>query len=131
MVMQPGGHNMDRTILIVEDNELNMKLLQHLLNVGKYQTLKAGSAEEGIKLARCNQPDLILMDIQLPGMDGLDATRLIKSDPDMSQIPIVALTSFAMAGDEQKALDAGCRGYITKPISTRTFLQDLSSFIEA
>ncbi|MCU0588802.1 MAG: response regulator [Syntrophobacteraceae bacterium] len=125
------GKIMDSTVLVVEDNELNMKLIQHLLTVGKYQILKAGSAEEGIELARANRPSLILMDIQLPGMDGLDATRVIKSDPSMRKIPVVALTSFAMAGDEQKAMEAGCEGYITKPISTRTFLQELSVFIEA
>jgi CheY-like chemotaxis protein len=122
---------MDRTILIVEDNELNMKLIQQILTIGKYHVLKAGSAEEGLELARESRPNLILMDVQLPGMDGLDAARIIKSDPKLSEIPVVALTSFAMAGDEQSALDAGCRGYITKPISTRTFLQQLSTFIEA
>jgi CheY-like chemotaxis protein len=109
---------------------LNMKLIQHLLMTGNYQCLKAGSAEEGIDLARQNRPDLILMDIQLPGMNGLDATRVIKSDPETEEITVVALTSFAMAGDEKKAFDAGCKGYITKPISTRTFLQDVSAFME-
>jgi CheY-like chemotaxis protein len=122
---------METTVLVVEDNELNMKLIQHLLTVGKYQVLKAGSAEEGIQIAKEKHPSLILMDVQLPGMDGLDATRLIKSDPALSKIPVVALTSFAMAGDEQKAFEAGCMGYITKPISTRTFLQDLSALLEA
>ena len=121
---------MRKSVLVVEDNELNMKLLQHLLTVGEYQILKATTAEEGLALARENRPDIILMDVQLPGMNGLDATRLIKADPAMCTIPVVALTSFAMSGDEQKAYDAGCRGYITKPISTRTFLQDLSVYIE-
>ena len=121
---------MRKSVLVVEDNELNMKLLQHLLTVGEYQVLKATTAEEGLALARENRPDIILMDVQLPGMNGLDATRLIKADPAMCTIPVVALTSFAMSGDEQKAYDAGCRGYITKPISTRTFLQDLSVYIE-
>jgi CheY-like chemotaxis protein len=121
---------MRKSVLVVEDNELNMKLLQHLLTVGEYQVLKAGTAEEGLVIARENRPDIILMDVQLPGMNGLDATRLIKADPAMCTIPVVALTSFAMSGDEQKAYDAGCRGYITKPISTRTFLQDLSVYIE-
>ncbi len=121
---------MRKSVLVVEDNELNMKLLQHLLTVGEYQILKATTAEEGLLLARENHPDIILMDVQLPGMNGLDATRLIKADPAMCTIPVVALTSFAMSGDEEKAYDAGCRGYITKPISTRTFLQDLSVYIE-
>lgn len=119
-----------KKILVVEDNELNMKLLLHLLMVGKYMVSKAGSAEEGLELARQDQPDLILMDVQLPGMSGLDATRIIKSDPSMKEIPVIALTSFAMQGDEQKAREVGCDGYITKPISTRTFLQELNTCIE-
>ena len=130
MLEGEGEYQMAKIILVIEDNELNMKLIQHLLWVGHYQILKAGNAEDGLELARANQPDLILMDVQLPGMSGLEATRLIKSDPAMQGIPVVALTSFAMAGDEQKAFDAGCMGYITKPISTRTFLQDLSVYIE-
>jgi len=121
---------MGKMVLVVEDNELNMKLLNHLLTVGKYQVIKAISAEEGLVLARYNRPDIILMDVQLPGMNGLDATRLIKADPAMSTIPVIALTSFAMSGDEQKAYEAGCAGYITKPISTRTFLQDLYAYVE-
>lgn len=125
-----GETEMEKTVLIVEDNELNMKLIQHLLTIGKYKVLKAGSAEEGIDLARTNRPHLILMDVQLPGMDGLDATRIIKSDPATREIPVVALTSFAMAGDEQKAFEAGCMGYITKPISTRSFLQEIAVYIE-
>lgn len=121
---------MGKMVLVVEDNELNMKLLNQLLTIGKYQVIKAMSAEEGLAAARDKRPDIILMDIQLPGMNGLDATRLIKADPAMCTIPVIAITSFAMPGDEQKAYDAGCTGYITKPISTRTFLQDLSAYLE-
>jgi CheY-like chemotaxis protein len=119
-----------RKVLVVEDNELNMKLVKHLLLIGKYHALQAADAESGIDLARRAQPDLILMDIQLPGMSGLDATRLIKADPSLQQIPVVALTSFAMQGDEQKALDAGCNGYITKPINTRGFLEAIAHYME-
>jgi CheY-like chemotaxis protein len=110
------------TILIIEDNELNMKLVRSMLQLGKYRILEAEDAEGGIELAREHSPDLILMDIQLPGMDGLDATRFIKSDLALAHIPVVALTSYAMRGDEAKALSAGCSGYIAKPIDTRNFL---------
>ena len=85
-------------------------------------------AEKGIQLAREHHPDLILMDIQLPGMDGLKATGIIKSDPDLKGIPVVALTAFAMQGDEEKALAAGCNGYITKPINTREFRSKIEHF---
>ncbi len=120
----------NNTILVIEDNDLNMKLLRSLLSIGKYQVLEAVDAETGIQLAKEQRPDLILMDIQLPGMDGLSATRIIKSDPDLNEIPVVALTSFAMEGDEEKALKAGCDGYITKPIDTRTFLKTLTRFFK-
>lgn len=117
-----------KTILVVEDNELNMKLVKTLLEFGGYHVLTAIDAEKGIQLAREHHPDLILMDIQLPGMDGLTATGIIKNDPDLAQTPIIALTSFAMQGDEEKALDAGCDGYITKPIDTREFCTRISEF---
>ncbi len=114
------------TILIIEDNELNMKLVRSMLQLGKYRILEAEDAEGGIELAREQSPDLILMDIQLPRMDGLDATRIIKSDPALTHIPVIALTSYAMRGDEEKALSAGCSGYIAKPIDTRNFLDFIS-----
>lgn len=116
-------------ILVVEDNATNMKLFKSLLHLGKFHVLEAGDAETGIRIARTQSPDLILMDIQLPGIDGLQATRLMKDDPDLKGIPIVALTSHAMRGDEQKARDAGCDGYITKPINTRTFLNELLTYL--
>ena len=109
-------------ILIVEDNDLNLKLVRTLLRPSGYHLLEATDAETGIGLARSHLPDLILMDIQLPGMDGLTATRTIKNDPTLRDIRVVALTSFAMAGDKEKALVAGCDGYITKPIDTRSFM---------
>jgi CheY-like chemotaxis protein len=118
-----------KTVLIIEDNELNMKLVRSMLQLGHYQVLEAGDAESGIQLAREHLPDLILMDIQLPGMDGLQATRNIRNDPITANIAIVALTSYAMQGDEQKAISAGCTGYIAKPIDTRNFLDILAGFL--
>jgi CheY-like chemotaxis protein len=119
----------NKTILVIEDNTLNMKLVRSLLTIGKYSVLEASDAERGIQLARKNRPQLILMDIQLPGMDGLDATRLIKIDPDLKKIPIIALTSRAMDGDNQKAIEAGCDGYISKPINTRGFLKTIDQYL--
>ena len=119
-----------KTILVVEDNKLNMKLVKGLIKIGKYRMLEANDAELGIQLIREHMPDLVLMDIQLPGMDGLSATKIIKEDPDLKDIPIVALTSYAMQGDEEKALAAGCTGYITKPIDTRNFLETVSEYLK-
>jgi CheY-like chemotaxis protein len=120
--------NGKKKILIVEDNELNMKLVRTLLEFGGYDVFSAVDAEKGLQLARDHHPDLILMDIQLPGMDGLTATRIMKTDPELDQIPVIALTSFAMQGDEEKALDAGCDGYITKPIDTRAFVKNIAAY---
>jgi len=119
----------NETVLVVEDNEMNMKLVRSLLHLGKYQVLEAVDAENGIQLAREHHPDLILMDIQLPGMDGLTATREIKNDPAVKDISVVALTSYAMEGDEEKARGAGCAGYIAKPIDTRRFLETVGQFL--
>ena len=119
-----------KTILVVEDNELNMKLVKELISIGKYRMLEANDAEIGIQLVREQRPDLVLMDIQLPGMDGLSATKIIKEDPDLKDIPIVALTSYAMQGDKEKALAAGCTGYIAKPIDTRKFLGTISQYLK-
>jgi CheY-like chemotaxis protein len=119
----------NETILVIEDNKMNMKLVRSLLQIGKYSVLEAIDAENGIQLAREHHPDLILMDIQLPGMDGLTATREIKNDPEVKDISVVALTSYAMEGDEEKAMDAGCAGYIAKPIDTRSFLETVGQFL--
>jgi len=119
----------NKTVLIIEDNELNMKLVRSMLQLGRYQVLEAGDAETGIQLARGHLPDLILMDIQLPGMDGLQATQIIRNESILANIPVVALTSYAMQGDEQKAASAGCTGYIAKPIDTRNFLDILAGFL--
>jgi CheY-like chemotaxis protein len=119
-----------KTILVVEDNELNMKLVRGLIKIGKYGMLEAIDAESGIEQIREQRPDLVLMDIQLPGMDGLSATKIIKADPALKDIPVVALTSYAMQGDEEKALEAGCSGYIAKPIDTRKFLETISQYLK-
>lgn len=121
----------NKIILVVEDNALNMKLIRSLLQLGKLEVLEAADAETGIQVAKKMKPDLILMDIQLPGMDGLNATQIIRKDPDLKDIPVVALTSYAMHGDEQKAKSAGCTGYIAKPIDTRSFLQTLGKYLES
>ena len=119
-----------KTILVVEDNKLNMKLVRGLIKIGKNRMLEATDAESGIELIREQRPDLVLMDIQLPGMDGLSATKIIKEDPALKDIPIIGLTSYAMQGDKEKALAAGCTGYITKPIDTRKFLETVSEYLK-
>jgi CheY-like chemotaxis protein len=118
-------------ILVIEDDPLNMKLVRALLQIGKFNILEAGDTEAGLRLAREHSPNLILMDIQLPGMDGLTATRLIKKDDQLREIPVIALTSYAMQGDREKALDAGCSGYLSKPIDTRTFLDSISQLMNS
>lgn len=115
-------------ILVIEDNQMNMMLIRDLLQLEGWRVLEARDAEEGIQLAREQPPLLILMDIQLPGMDGLCATRIIIGDPQLKNIPVVALTSYAMQGDMDKAKQAGCVGYITKPIDTRNFAEALAQY---
>lgn len=110
------------TILIVEDNPTNMKLSSFLLESADYAVLTATSAEKGLTLAREKHPDLILMDIQLPGMDGLEATALLKAEDATRDIPVIALTALAMKGDEERILAAGCDGYIAKPLDYKDFL---------
>jgi CheY-like chemotaxis protein len=119
-----------KTVLVIEDNELNLKLVRSLLHLGSYRILEAVDAETGIELARDHHPDLILMDIQLPGIDGLRATQIIQKDPSLGGIPVVALTSYAMRGDEEKARKAGCVGYISKPIQTREFLGNIAEYMK-
>jgi diguanylate cyclase (GGDEF)-like protein len=119
-----------QTVLVVEDTMFNLKLVKALLQLGDYNILEAYDAEYGIQLARLHRPDLILMDIQLPGMDGLEATRLIRSDESISDLPVIAVTSNAMAGDRETAMEAGFTGYITKPIDTRNFLDTLATYLE-
>ncbi|MEM9878659.1 MAG: response regulator [Pseudomonadota bacterium] len=115
-------------ILIVEDNDLNMKLFCDLLEAHAYEPLQTKDGMAAIDIARTAQPQLILMDIQLPEVSGLEITERIKSDPLTSQIPIVAITAFAMKGDEEKVRSAGCEGYISKPISVRSFIDTVKQF---
>jgi len=117
------------TILIVEDNPNNMKLAQLLLETSGHDVLQAINAQDGINLARSHAPAMILMDIQLPGMDGLTAARLLKQDEQTSHIKIIALTAFAMKGDEEKMRQAGCDGYIAKPIRYKEFLQTIDALL--
>lgn len=114
---------MSKTILIVEDNELNMKLFQDLLEAHGYKTLQSRTGNDAFRVAKESNPDLILMDIQLPEVSGLEVTRWIKSDESIKHIPVVAVTAFAMKGDEQKILEGGCQDYIAKPISVANFLE--------
>ena len=115
------------TILIVEDNSANMKLSTFLLESADYTVLAETNAEIGLTLAREARPDLILMDIQLPGMDGLQATALLKADEATRAIPVIALTALAMKGDEERILAAGCDGYIAKPLDYKDFLATIKA----
>ncbi|MCH8836936.1 MAG: response regulator [Candidatus Marinimicrobia bacterium] len=118
-------------ILIIEDTQMNMELATDLLEVAGYKVLQAETAETGIEMARTEAPDLILMDIGLPRMDGLTATGILRQDPLTKDIPIIALTSHAMKGDRKRTMAAGCSGYITKPIDTREFPKLVGHFLES
>ena len=113
---------MAKSVLIVEDNELNMKLFHDLLEAHGYNTLQTRTGIEALRLAREHHPDLILMDIQLPEVSGLEVTKWIKEDEDISSIPVIAVTAFAMKGDEERIRQGGCEAYISKPISVMHFL---------
>ena len=110
---------MSKKILIVEDNPQNMRLIEMALSAENYTLLEATDGEEALKVAKKERPDLILMDIQLPKMSGLEVTRKLREIPEFSRTPIIAITAYAMMGDEEKALDAGCNAYLTKPIRVR------------
>jgi two-component system cell cycle response regulator DivK len=120
---------MTKTILIVEDNELNMKLFHDLLDAHGYKTLQTRNGMEALALAREHRPDLILMDIQLPEVSGLEVTKWLKEDDQLRTIPVVAVTAFAMKGDEERIREGGCEAYISKPISVSTFLDTIRQFI--
>jgi two-component system cell cycle response regulator DivK len=119
-----------KTILIVEDNELNMRLFNDVLQASGYQTLQTGDGSEAVTLTEEHRPDLILMDMRLPGISGLEATQIIKARDDLRHIPIVAVTASALRGDEEKILAGGCDGFIAKPISIPTFLATVAQFLE-
>lgn len=119
-----------KTILIVEDNGLNMKLFNDLLETHGYNTLQARDGRLVVEMTRKNWPDLILMDIQLPEISGLEVTKMLKADDDLRDMPVVAVTAFALKGDEQKIRSGGCDRYIAKPISVASFLQTVARFLE-
>ena len=123
------GVQMAKTVLIVEDNELNMKLFHDLLDSKGYNILQTKDGMEALKIARSDKPDLILMDIQLPEVSGLEVTKWIKEDDDLRHIPVIAVTAFAMKGDEEKILEGGCEAYIAKPISVANFLSTVEKFL--
>lgn len=116
---------MTKTILIVEDNDLNMRLFVDLLEGAGYRVLQSGEGVAGFQIAKQERPDLIVMDIQLPAISGLEVTRWIKEDPELAHIPVVAVTAFAMKGDETRMLSGGCEAYMAKPISVATFLETI------
>ncbi len=120
---------MAKKVLIVEDNELNMKLFDDLLQAHGYETVQTRDGREAQDLAHQHMPDLILMDIQLPEISGLDITRELKDDEQTREIPVIAVTAFAMKGDEEKIRNGGCDDYVAKPISVANFLQTVQKFI--
>lgn len=122
---------MSQKILIVEDNELNMKLFNDLLEAHGYETVTTRDGTQAVGIAIAEHPDLILMDIQLPEVSGLDITRQIKENDDLKHVPIIAVTAFAMKGDEDKIRESGCNGYVSKPISISTFIETIRSHLDA
>ncbi len=118
-----------KTVLVVEDNELNMKLFHDLLEAHGYNILQTKDGMDALRIAREHKPDLILMDIQLPEVSGLEVTKWIKEDDDLKSIPVIAVTAFAMKGDEEKIRDGGCEAYIAKPISVTNFLETVRKFL--
>ncbi len=118
-----------KKVLVVEDNETNMYLISFMLKKNGFEVIAARTGDEGVDLATKEEPDLILMDIQLPGIDGLEATRRIRDSETNGKIPIIALTSYAMVGDREKALAAGCTGYIEKPINPKTFIGEIKKYL--
>ena len=118
-----------KTVLIVEDNELNMKLFHDLLDAHGYNILQTKDGMEALDIAREHRPDLILMDIQLPEVSGLEVTKWLKDDPDLKAIPVVAVTAFAMKGDEERIREGGCEAYLSKPISVGKFIETVRQFL--
>lgn len=119
---------MAKTVLIVEDNELNMKLFHDLLEAHGYRTLQSNHGREALEMVREHRPDLVIMDIQLPEVSGLEVTKQIKADPQLKRIPVVAVTAFAMKGDEERIRAGGCEAYLSKPISVAKFLETVRHF---
>lgn len=124
------GKKMTKKVMIVEDNELNMKLFTDLIEASGYETIQIMNGMEAVELARTHKPDLILMDIQLPEVSGLEVTKWLKEDDELHSIPVIAVTAFAMKGDEERIRQGGCEAYISKPISVPGFLQTIKGFLE-
>jgi len=120
---------MSKRILVVEDTEDNRRILRDLLTRAGFELIEAADGESGVSMATTHRPDLILMDIQLPVLDGYEATRRIRANPDTHSIPIIAVTSYALSGDETKAIAAGCDGYVAKPFSPRKILAMVQEFL--
>jgi len=118
-----------KKILIVEDNELNMKLFNDLLQAHGYETIQTMDGRDVLDIVRAQMPDLIVMDIQLPEISGLEVTKMLKADDMLKAIPVIAVTAFAMKGDEEKIREGGCEGYLAKPISVPSFLETIASFL--
>jgi two-component system cell cycle response regulator DivK len=121
---------MTKTVLIVEDNDLNMKLFHDLLEAHGIDTVQTRDGNAVLELARAKKPDLILMDIQLPEISGLDVTKRLKNDDELKAIPVIAVTAFAMKGDEQKIREGGCQDYISKPISVTHFMDTINKYLK-
>ena len=120
---------MSKRILVIEDQEDNRQIVRDLMTASGYELIEATTGEEGLEAASRERPDLILMDIQLPGIDGYEVTRRIKADPKLSKIPIIAVTSYALSGDDKKAFAAGCDAYVTKPYSPRLLLAKIREYL--
>jgi len=120
---------MTKRVMIVEDNELNMKLFNDLLEAQQYQTIQTRNGLHALDLAREHKPDLILMDIQLPEVSGLEVTKWLKEDEELARIPVIAVTAFAMKGDEERIRQGGCEAYISKPISVIKFIETVRSYL--
>ena len=118
---------MPKRVMIVEDNELNMKLFADLIEASGYDTVQTRNGREALDLAREHRPDLILMDIQLPDISGLEVTERLKEDDELRSIPVIAITAFAMKGDEERIREGGCEGYMSKPISVSTFVETIKT----
>ena len=120
---------MSTLILVVEDQEDNRRIMRDLLTSVGYEVMEAVTGEEGVAAAETHRPDLILMDVQLPGLDGYEATRQIKANPDLEHIPIIVVTSYALSGDDVKAFEAGCNAYVSKPFSPRELLAKIREYL--
>ena len=120
---------MSKLILVVEDQEDNRRIMRDLLSSAGYEVIEAVTGEDGVTAAETHRPDLILMDIQLPGLDGYEATRQIKANPDLHHIPIIVVTSYALSGDDVKAFEAGCNAYVSKPFSPRELLAKIREYL--